>query len=308
MRAANNNIPLTCEQKMERFINTKDGLTLWTESFGNQQHPPVLLIMGAMNQGIFWPDGFCERLASAGFHVIRYDHRDTGKSSMVDFQRTPYDLDSLAEDTIAVLHGYQAERPIVIGLSMGGYIAQLVASKHPGIVEKLVLISTTADHRPYMAATMGQSTAEFSLPAPEKRYLDFIEAMRQHPPQTPAEMMNSACDGWAVTYGGERPYPRTNVEQALRLAAARTADPSASFHHAFAVAASPDRLQSVKSIAAPTLVIHGRDDPCLPLAHGEYLAQHIPGAKLQVFEMGHSFMWSWDDEILAAVLDFIRAN
>lgn len=293
---------------MERYIDTKDGLTLWTESFGNQDNPPVLLIMGAMNQGIFWPDEFCERLASAGFHVIRYDHRDTGKSTKVDYQRAPYDLDILAQDAIAVVHAYKAERPIVIGLSMGGYIAQLVAIRHPGIAEKTVLISTSADHRPYMAATMGQSTAAFSLPAPEKRFLDFIESMRQHPPQTSAEMMNSASDGWAVTYGGQRPYPRANVEQALRLAAERAADQSASFHHAFAVAASPDRLQSVMSIAVPTLVIHGRYDPCLPLAHGEYLAKHIPKASLQVFEMGHSFMWSWDDEVLAAVLDFIRAD
>lgn len=262
--------------------------------------------MGAMNQGIFWPDEFCERFASAGFYVIRYDHRDTGKSSRVDFQHAPYDLDILAEDVIDVIRGYKAERPIVIGLSMGGYIAQLVAVRHPGIAEKLVLISTSADHRPYMAATMGQSTADFSLPAPDKRFLDFIETMRQHPPQTAAEMMNSASDGWAVTYGGQRPYPRANVEQALRSAGERTADQSASFHHAFAVSASPDRLQSVKSIEPPTLVIHGRYDPCFPLAHGEYLAKHIPNAKLQVFEMGHSFMWSWDDEILAAVLDFIR--
>ncbi len=293
---------------MERYIDTKDGLTLWTESFGNPENPPVLLIMGAMNQGLFWPDGFCEQLASAGFHVIRYDHRDTGKSSKVDYQSAPYDLDTLAEDAIAVIHAYKAEHPIVIGLSMGGYIAQLVTIRHPGIAEKLVLISTSADHRPYMAATMGQSTAEFSLPAPEKSFLDFIESMRQHPPQTSAEMMNSASDGWAVTYGGQRPYPRADVEQALRLAAARTADPSASFHHAFAVAVSPDRLQSVKSIAVPTLVIHGRYDPCLPLAHGEYLAKHIPKARLQMLEMGHSFMWSWDDEVLAAVLDFVGTN
>lgn len=293
---------------MERYINTKDGLTLWTESFGNQKNPPVLLIMGAMNQGIFWPDEFCVRFAAAGFHVIRYDHRDTGKSSRVDFQHAPYDLDILAEDAIEVIRAYKAEQPIVIGLSMGGYIAQLVAIRHPGIAGKLVLISTSADQRPYMAATMGQSTAEFTLPVPEKRFLDFIESMRLHPPQTSAEMMSSASEGWAVTYGGQRPYPRTDVEQALRLAGERTADQSASFHHAFAVAASPDRLQSVKSIAAPTLVIHGRYDPCFPLAHGEYLAKHIPDAKLQVFEMGHSFMWSWDEEILDAVVDFIRAK
>ncbi|MBI5005522.1 MAG: alpha/beta hydrolase [Nitrosomonadales bacterium] len=293
---------------MERYIDTKDGLTLWTESFGDQNDPPLLLIMGAMNQGIFWPDGFCERLAAAGFHVIRYDHRDTGKSSRVDFQHAPYDLDTLAEDAINVIRGYKVEQPIVIGLSMGGYIAQLIGIRHPGIAAKLVLISTSADHRPYMAATTGQDTSAFSLPAPEKSFLDYLESMRSHPPQTAAEMMAAASNGWAATYGGPRPYPRIEVERALRLAADRTSDPSASFHHAFAVAASPDRLQSVKTIALPTLVIHGRYDPCFPPAHGEYLARHIPDARLQVFEMGHSFMWSWDDEVLDAVLDFIRDN
>lgn len=262
--------------------------------------------MGAMNQGIFWPYEFCQGLALAGFYVIRYDHRDTGKSSKVNFQNNPYDLDTLTEDAVDVIRGHQLVRPVVIGLSMGGYIAQLVVTRHPDIANRLVLISTTADHRPYMAATTGQGTSSFSLPSPERKFLDYINSVTINPPQTHAQVMESMSQGWAATYGGHRPYPKAKVEQALRMAVERSPDIFSGFHHGLAVAASPHRLELVKSIAIPTLVIHGRYDPCLPLAHADYLVEHIPNAKLEVLDMGHSFMWSWDTEVLAAVLKFMQ--
>ena len=116
---------------MERMIITPDGLRLWSESFGDPDKPCILLIMGAMNQGIFWPEGFCNRLASAGFHVLRYDHRDTGRSSKVLYLRTPYDLATLARDAVAVLDGHGvAKASSIVGLSMGGYIAQILAIEH----------------------------------------------------------------------------------------------------------------------------------------------------------------------------------
>ena len=83
-----------------------DGLELWTESFGDANRPTVLLIMGAMNQGILWPDEFCAEIAQDGHHVIRYDHRDTGQSSSVDFKKHAYNLDDLARDALMVLDGY----------------------------------------------------------------------------------------------------------------------------------------------------------------------------------------------------------
>jgi pimeloyl-ACP methyl ester carboxylesterase len=293
---------------MEKFITTPDGLSLWTESFGRPEHPPILLVMGAMNQGIFWPDGFCEALAAAGFYVVRYDHRDTGQSSTVDFQSAPYDLDTLTDDAVAVIHGHRLVRPTVVGLSMGGYIAQLMAVRHPGIASRLVLISSTADHRPYMAATMGQSHSAFTLPKPERIYLDYLLSAARHPPRTHAETLQSMVDGWAVTYGGSRPFPRAEVTHAIGLAMQRSSSLSAGFHHALAVAASPHRLELVLRIATPTLVIHGRHDPLLPLPHGNYLAHHIPLAQLEVLDMGHAFMWSWDAEVLSLVQGFISQN
>lgn len=109
---------------MQRLITSAAGLNLWTQAFGKPERKPVLLVMGAMNQGIFWPDQFCQDLANAGFYVVRYDHRDTGNSSRIDFKKNPYDLDALAADAADVIRGCGLDKPVVVGISMGGYIAQ----------------------------------------------------------------------------------------------------------------------------------------------------------------------------------------
>jgi pimeloyl-ACP methyl ester carboxylesterase len=292
---------------MQRLINSS-GLSLWTESFGTPGHPSVLLVMGAMNQAIFWPDEFCQSLAAEGFYVVRYDHRDTGESSKVDFRANPYDLNSLTEDAATVIRNYDLDRPTVIGLSMGGYIAQLLASGYSDFLSRIVLISSTADHRPYMAATTGSSAAVFSLPGPDKSYLDYLIKASINPPKSLSDVLQTMSEGWKETYRGPRPYPRVQVEKALRLAIQRSPDIGSGFHHGLAVAASPDRLHLVTQIRVPTLVIHGRHDPLLPLAHGQFLASNIDGAKFEMLEMGHSFMWSWDGEVLASVMRFIRST
>lgn len=291
--------------QMEKLISTDDGLTIWSEAFGKPADPAVLLIMGAMNQGVVWPDEFCQKLAEAGNFVIRYDHRDTGKSSTIDFQKQPYDLDMLAQDAVAVLGGYKIRKASIAGLSMGGYIAQLIAINHPSFVDRLILISTSADHRPYMAATMGRGTEDFNLPAPENKFLDYIRATVETPPKTAIEIEENLIHGWEVTYGGTRTFPREHIAQIIGLCSTRSTNQTSPFNHALAVLASPDRLELVKRINAPTLIIHGRYDACFPIAHAEYLAKNIPNSQLEILEMGHSFMWSWSDEVRSNISRFI---
>ena len=290
----------------EIFVTTGDGLRLWSEAFGRPGDPAVLLIMGAMNQGIFWPEDFCRELAGQGRYVIRYDHRDTGRSGKVDYASRPYTLDELTDDALAVLRAHGLARTSVVGLSMGGYIAQLLAARHPAVVDKLVLISTTADHRPYMAATLGQPCEAFTLPPPGSALLDYLRESAAHPPQTAEELEANLLAGWALTYGGPKPVPFDWLRQTLRLAATRDTQPMSAFNHALAVAASPDRLALLSSIQAPTRIIHGRHDILLPPAHAEVLAGGIRGAYLQWLDMGHSFMGASDSEILAAMTAIIR--
>ncbi len=289
----------------EIFATTGDGLRLWSEAFGRPGDPAILLIMGAMNQGIFWPDDFCRELALQGRYVIRYDHRDTGRSDKVDYASRPYTLDQLTSDALAVLRAHGPARASVVGLSMGGYIAQLLAARHPDRVENLALISTTADHRPYMAATMGQPCAAFTLPPPGEALLDYLRDSAAHPPQTPQEVEANLLAGWALTYGGPKPVPVDWLRRTLRLAATRDAQPVSALNHALAVAASPDRLALLSAIQAPTRVLHGRHDILLPPPHGEALARGIPGACLQWLDMGHSFMGASDSEVLAALAAII---
>ncbi|HEX5806621.1 MAG TPA: alpha/beta fold hydrolase [Macromonas sp.] len=291
---------------METYIRTPDGLSLWVQTFGHVDRPALLLVMGVMNQGIFWPDNFCEQLANAGYRVIRYDHRDTGRSTCLSFVRHPYTLGALTRDAVAVLDGLGIGQADVLGLSMGGFIAQLLALEHPQRLRKAVLLSTSADHRPYAAALLGLPTALFTLPPPEPGFVDTVRQMRRHLTGTPEAERAATLRAWEAIYAGPRPFPRQAVLQAVDWSSQRAVNPRAAMNHGLAVGLSKHRLKRVQDIGTPTLVLHGRYDPCLPLAHGEYLARQIPGARLQVLDMGHAFMWSWDAEVARAVLEFLR--
>lgn len=283
----------------------KNKLNLYSESFGERNNPTILLIMGAMNQSIFWPKEFCETLAQAGFYVIRYDHRDTGQSDGVDFQSSPYDLVTLKKDAIDVLTDHGVLKATIIGLSMGGYIGQLLAIENPEIVSNLILVSTSADQHPYMKATMGKKQINGSLPKPSVKFIEYIENTIASPPLTEADIRQNLIEGWRVTYAGNRAFPKTKVEQTLNLAQKRSRLDVQPMNHALAVNASPDRKESVSHIRASTLIVHGKYDPCLPLEHAQYLADKIPSSTLKVFEMGHSFQWAWDQEIAEEIIRFI---
>jgi pimeloyl-ACP methyl ester carboxylesterase len=285
---------------------TANGVTLWTESFGPGNGTPLLLVMGAMNQGLFWPRAFCEQLAKAGFLVVRYDHRDTGRSSIVDYRRHPYTLTEMTGDALAVLDAYGCTAAAVVGMSMGGYIAQLLAAESPRRVSGLVLLSTTADHRPYMAATMGCDAGQSALPPPLPSFVEYVKSAGRRVQAGADDFLALTLDGWRVTHGGSLPFPEPEMRAMIRAAAVRTSDASAVYHHALAVAASPPRSDILHRIAAPTLVIHGAFDPCLPLPHGQHLAAGIPNARLLVLDMGHMLPPPMAAEVGGAIVSFLH--
>jgi pimeloyl-ACP methyl ester carboxylesterase len=145
----------------ERIVNG-NGIRLWTEDFGDRRNPPLLLIMGASAQGIQWPEAFIQRFVDAGLYAIRYDNRDTGRSTCFDFVESPYTLDDLARDAVAVLDAYELSSAHVAGASMGGMIAQALMIQHASRVRSATIIMSSP-----LAGSALMSNELLPGPAPE---------------------------------------------------------------------------------------------------------------------------------------------
>ena len=273
----------------ETFV-TSGPLRLWTERIGNPDHPAVLLIAGASAQGITFPDALVNRLVVRGVQVIRFDHRDTGRSSIIDFDRHPYGLSDLAVDTLAILDAYKLPSAHVAGASMGGVIAQWLGVHEPARVRSMTLLSTTPmSHDPdpvWQRAMAGQPADPDDLPPPTPRFLQHVADSAGTPPGVEADVAI-----FQVMNGDVRPFDEPAVRAMLQRCWARATDPSAAAHHGLiGRKKGPDLLTPLSTITAPTTIVHGDQDPIFTLAHGEALAAAIPDAHLHVIPgMGHVY-------------------
>jgi pimeloyl-ACP methyl ester carboxylesterase len=264
--------------------------TLCFETVGDPAGPAILLIAGGASSMDRWEPEFCERLAAAGRLVIRYDHRDTGGSTTYPPGAPGYTGDDLAADALGLLDHLGIERAHLVGVSMGGGISQGIALSRPGRVRSLTLIATSP-----------VGPGERDLPGMS----DALRAVFEEEPVEPDWADRDAALAYLLE--AERPYVGTRGldEDATRPLIARahdrTTSPASANNHF--LLGGGDQLRPVSAIAAPTLVIHGSDDPMFPPAHGEALAREIPGAELLVIDgMGHEFpRWAWD-EVLPALI------
>ncbi len=270
-----------------------NGAELCVDTIGDPAHPAVLLIMGAAGSMDRWEEPFCARLAAAGRYVIRYDHRDTGGSTTYPPGRPGYTGDELAGDPLAILDHLGVERAHLVGLSMGGGIAQRIAVERPERVLSLTLMSTSP------AGTGGPD-----LP-PMSDALRAVFAGGEGPAEPDWSDREAAI---AFMLEGERPYAgsRGIDDEAMRALLGRVYDrstslPSANNH--FMLDGTDIARARLAEITAPALVIHGSDDPLFPPAHGEALAREIRGARLLVIDgLGHEFPPSAWDEVLPALI------
>jgi pimeloyl-ACP methyl ester carboxylesterase len=258
----------------ERMIEA-NGVELCTEAFGDPGDPPVLLVMGISASMLWWEEGFCRLLADGGRFVIRYDHRDTGRSVTYVPGRPEYTGANLVADAVGVLDAYQLVAAHVVGVSAGGAFAQLLALGFPDRVLSLVLISTSP-------ATGG----ERSLPSPTERFGDFLTSAGVD------WCERASVIGYLVAYermlsGGVRPFDEAAWREFVGRDVERAQDIAASQNHTM-IGEGDVPSEPISSIAVPTLVIHGTADPMFPLAHGQALAEEIPGARLLTLEgAGH---------------------
>jgi pimeloyl-ACP methyl ester carboxylesterase len=251
-----------------------NGVELCTEPFGDPADPPILLIMGIGASMLWWEEGFCQLLADGGRFVIRYDHRDTGRSVTYALGRPGYSGADLVGDATGVLDAYQISAAHLVGVSAGGAFAQRVALDHPDRVCSLVLISTSP-------ALPGKR----ELPPPTDEFGRFVSTAAVD--WSDAESVIDYLVGYSRVLAGRRVFDEAQTRSLVRRDIARARD--------FAAVQNHDVLPegevssgAVSSITAPTLIIHGTADPMFPIEHGEALAQEIPGARLLPLEgAGH---------------------
>jgi pimeloyl-ACP methyl ester carboxylesterase len=273
----------------ERMVEA-NGVGLCVETFGDDRDPPLLLIMGAAASMLLWEDELCERLAAGGRFVIRYDHRDTGRSVTYAPGSPEYTGPDLAADAVGVLDALGVSSAHLVGMSMGGGIAQRVALDEPARVSSLTLISTSPG---------GADLPDIS---------DELRAYFDAPPPPPEWSDRSAVIDYLVE--DERAYAarsRPFDEAARRELAGRNFDRSidlaATMTNHFLLAGDGGWRERLGEIRVPTLVLHGTEDPLFPIGHGRALATEIPGARLIALERtGHELPRETWEVVVPAIL------
>jgi pimeloyl-ACP methyl ester carboxylesterase len=258
----------------ERLVEA-NGVELCTEPFGDPADPPVLLVAGIGSSMLWWEDEFCEMLAGGGMYVVRYDHRDTGRSVTYEPGRPGYTGADLTADVVGVLDAYGLPAAHLVGVSAGAAMAQEVALGHPARALSLVLISTSP-----------ALPVDRPLPAPTEEFTRFVASARVDWTDRDS-VVEYLVDYMRLLTGGSRPFHEDATRQFVRRDLERAKDFSAAQNHDVLDHGEGSR-EPLSSIAAPTLVIHGTADPMFPLEHGEALAAEIPQARLLALEgAGH---------------------
>jgi pimeloyl-ACP methyl ester carboxylesterase len=252
-----------------------NGVELCTESFGDPADSPVLLVMGIGGSMLGWEEGFCRILAGGGRFVIRYDHRDTGRSVTYKPGCPGYTGADLVGDAAGVLDAYEVSAAHVVGVSAGGAFAQLLALEFAERVLSLVLISTSP-------ATPGDR----DLPPPIDEFGQFVSTADVD--WSDGESMIEYLVAYSrLLAGGRRPFDEAAMRELVRRDVKRARDFGAAQNHDLL----PEGESSGKplySVKVPTLVIHGTADPMFPIEHGEALAGEILGARLlRLEDAGH---------------------
>ena len=285
------------------------GIEMAYEDFGEVDAPPVLLIMGAGAQMLSWHEGFCTELVSRGLRPIRFDNRDVGLSSHFpdapepdfeaalsgDTSSASYNLSDMAADTVGLLDALALKSAHLVGASMGGFIAQMVAIEYPDRIRSLTcMMSTTGD------PSVGQ-------PAP-----DTLGLLASPPPSSREEAMEQAVKNFRVVGSPGFALDEDEVRERAGLAYDRSYDRPGMMRQAIAVIASGDRTSRLRSINVPTLIIHGDSDRMCDVSGGIATAEAIQGAELVVIEgMGHNFprpLWPRLAALIADHVQRVEAN
>jgi pimeloyl-ACP methyl ester carboxylesterase len=280
------------------------------DSFGDKSHPAILLIMGLATQMIYWDEQFCKLLASRGAWVIRCDNRENGKSTWLESLPVPssvalltnavfkrpigaaYLLSDMMKDTLGLLDALHIESAHIIGASMGGMIAQELAINHPQRVKSLTSIMSTTGNK--------------KLPKPST---SFSFKMLRPPPKDISKAVTYGIHVWKLIHGEHYPFDQQKVLGLIKRAIKRGFNPEGNARQLAAILDSPDRTASLNALSVQSLVLHGEDDPLVPVACGIATAKAIPNAKIKTYlGMGHTIPSQLYDDITTQILEHIKVT
>lgn len=280
----------------EKSIQSRDAV-IATQAFGDRNGIPILLIMGATASMLWWPDAFCKALADAGCFVIRYDHRDTGRSTTCPPGEPNYTLDDMAEDAVAVLDYHRIDAAHLVGMSLGGMIAQLIALAHPERVSSLTALSS---------ARFDEDDQD--LPQMDPRLLEHFGRLPTIKWSDRDEAVAFLVRSFEISAGEGGRFEAARAEDLATREVDRAINIRSAFNHAM-VAGGERWVGRISEIRAPVLVIHGRKDPILSFEHGTRLAAAVSGAKLvSLDDAGHELNSRDWDSIVSAILGHVRAR
>lgn len=288
-------------------VAQSNGIEIAYETFGDPSDPALLLVMGLGCQLILWPEGLCEMFAERGYHVIRFDNRDVGLSSKIeggpepnifaaiagDTSSASYRLDDMAADAVGLLDHLGIDAAHVVGVSMGGMIAQQMAGLYPERVLSLVSI---------MSTTGNQSVGEARPEA--------LSALVGVAPEDREGNVDFQAGVFKVIGSPGYPYDEEMVRQLAGESYDRCHDPAGFARQLLGILDSGDRTQTLAKVRVPTLVIHGEDDPLITVSGGEATAEAIPGAQLwKIPGMGHDMpLQLWEQLVDRIVENAERAT
>ena len=268
---------------------TANGIQVEYETFGNPSGRPLLLIIGFSGQMIEWDEDLCKDLAKRGHYVIRFDNRDTGLSTKFDGAgvpnigetigkimkgeeiKPPYTLEDMADDGVGLLDALGIQKAHICGMSMGGMIAQTIAIRHPSRVLSLISIYSTTGNR--------------KLPQPKAEVLGLLMSPPPNKRQAYIEHTLKLLKAIAGPgFGVDEAWTRKIMGESFD----RSFCPQGAARQFVAILVQKDRRPALASLKVPALVIHGTDDPLMPVEAGKDTAKAIPGAQLMLIEgMGH---------------------
>jgi pimeloyl-ACP methyl ester carboxylesterase len=287
---------------------TVNGIRIYYEAFGDPGDPTVLLIIGMDEQCTAWFPYFYEPIVEAGFHVVRFDNRDCGLSDWIqDWDANhPYSLEDMAQDAVGLLDALSIEKAHIVGASMGGMIAQRIAISHPERTRTLTSIASSAfplDPDPEVQPSIDVAKFQAMHEDLVARFPNYLTV-----PTDAIEFRLGAARAFAGT--------RFPFDEALQRGAITSNildrkgfNPQAQAHQLAAVLASGSRLEELGQISAPTLILHGTEDPLVPPGHGTKCVAHIPGARLVWMEgVGHELPVGIMPQVHRALLSLIRES